>query len=239
MSARAVTTTKEAATEFIPWEDRASGGGARFWRSWIMLMTGPSSFFRRMGLRGGMGEPVAFQAWCMACAFALTVIQALLWYLLGGSHKWLAWFPGSDTTLAFIFNMVCVFVLLTPVFALAMGLVSLIVGSLARLVVGGGPHGAGVEAYFSVFAYAMGPFILAVVPVVGWAVGAILWLVFAVLGMRSALGHRTGGALAAVFVPLLICGIVVGALLLLVPHHQAAAAAPPPPSYMMPPEFGE
>jgi len=204
---------KAVEPRFIPWEDRSEKAQGRFIRSWLMLVTRPGEFYRRMALRGGMGEPLGFQVICAGLAFAVTVVQFLVLYLIlhpGKPDHWpISWFPGSSSASAFIFNIACVFALLTPLFALACALGCLLLGIVARLAGGAGPRGAGVESHFSVFAYATGPLLLAVVPVMGWAVGLVWWLFLSYKGMRSAIGFGVGGSLRAIVAPLVLYGILV------------------------------
>jgi len=166
-----------------------------------------------MALRGGMGEPFSFQVICAGFAFAVTVVQFLVLYLIlhpGKPDHWLiSWFPGSLSASASIFNIACVFALLTPLFALACALGCLLFGIVARLAGGAGPRGACAESYFSVFAYATGPLVLVVVPAVGWAVGLVWWLFLLYKGMRSAIGFGVGASLRAIVAPLAVYGILV------------------------------
>jgi len=202
-------------TSALPWEARLEDLVRSFTRTWLLLIRSPNAFYERMARHGGMGEPFAFMAACVKIATAAVLVQLLVVGIAAPGSPLVAWFPGSGRPSSFGFNMTAALLLLPPLCALGCGLDCLVLGAAARLLGGAGSRGAGVEAYFSVFAYACGALLIAVVP--GAVVVALPWfVVLGYVGLRRAVGLPRGTAVGVLVGALVVWGVVCGLLYLLV-----------------------
>lgn len=169
-----------AAAGPVPWEDPDLGFAEGIWRTWRESLFEPSRFFARIREQG-------------------TVVRALLYYLLvtvAASFVTLLW-ETQGLTLARIAGYArmgesaaagpVISFVLAPFLALFLLLVLTLVFHLGALMVAPGRRGMGATA--KVVCYASGPSVLAVVPILGTAVGAVWSLVLQVVGLREA--HRT------------------------------------------------
>lgn len=101
--------------------------------------------------------------------------------------------------------------LLSPLWLVLVLYVVAAIVHVALVIFGGARRGFGGS--LRALAYAVGPQLLVIVPVVGYIAAAVWGLVLSVIGLREVHGTSTGRALAAVLAPLLLLLIPIAFLL--------------------------
>jgi len=180
----------------IPWERRSSLGNVDAFSGTFMLsMTKPVSFFRRLPAHGGFFNPLIY---ALICGLAGTLID-LAWQLLLPSRIIIE--EGIQSP-DFGDEFYIIFALLSPlIIPLALfintGLVhfSLLVLNVKK---------SDFETTFRVISYGSGANLLVIIPIIGIVVGVIWKLALEVIGLREIYSISSQRALAAVLLPFLI-----------------------------------
>lgn len=180
----------------IPWEMRSTLGNVDAFSATFMLsMTKPVSFFRRLPAKGGFFNPMIY---ALICGLAGTLID-LAWQLLLPSNLFVdEELQSPDLGDEFYF----IFALLSP-----------LIIPLALLINTGMLHfsllllnvkKSNFETTFRVISYGSGANLLVIVPFIGIIVGVIWKLALEVIGLREIYSISSRRALAAVLLPFLI-----------------------------------
>ena len=180
----------------IPWEERSSLGNVDAFNATFMLsMTKPTSFFRRLPVKGGLMNPFIYTLICGLTA----VLIDLLWLFILPSKGFIEEeLQSSDQSNEFYI----MFALLSP---LIIPLTLFIkTGMLHFSLLLLGVKKSDFEATFRVICYGSGANLLVIVPVIGLMVGVIWKLALEVIGLREIYSISSFRALAAVLLPFLI-----------------------------------
>lgn len=180
----------------IPWEKRSSLGNVDAFSATFMLsMTKPTSFFRRLPEKGGFFNPLIY---ALICGLAGTLID-LAWQLLlpsiGFIEEELQSADQSD-------EFYIVFALLSPLIIPLALLINTGMLHLSLLLLG--VKKSNFETTFRVIGYGSGANLLVIVPLIGIIVGVIWKLALEVIGLREIYSISSRRALAAVLLPFLI-----------------------------------
>lgn len=164
----------------VPWEDPEFRFGAAAWRTWRESLLEPGRFFGRVRARGTVLRPLLYYLLVTVAASAATLVWEDRGLTLG---QWVGYVQMGESTAA----GPAVSLALVPVVALVAALTLTVVFHLGALMVA--PERRGMGATARVVCYAAGPSLLAVVPLLGTAVGAVWSVVLQVIGLREV--HRT------------------------------------------------
>lgn len=176
----------------VPWEDPEASFPGNLAGTWRESLMEPERFFARLDYGTSFLRPLLY--------FLLVVVAwsglSLVWQLTVPSPL-----PGmeadpSGAALSFF---------LAPFLSLA-GLVAASLGVHVVLAAAGADRGLGATA--RVLCYAAGPVVFAVVPLVGFVATAGWGFVIQVAGLREAHRVRTGVAVLAALVPLLVLAVM-------------------------------
>lgn len=194
----------------VPWEDPSIPFPADLLATWKESLVEPGSFFSRVDYAGSFLRPLLY--------FLLIVVGwaalALAWQLVVPSPLPGMQSDGRTAALSFFFM---------PFLALA-GLASssLVVHAVAAFA--GAERGLGATA--RVLCYAAGPAVFAVVPLVGAVVAAGWSFAIQIRGLEEAHGLRTGEAVAAALVPVVLLAALLFASALAVLRLAEGGADP-------------
>ncbi len=195
----------------LPWEKKRSGG---LWQRLLdttkIVLLKPTSAFKAMNLKGGHLPPLAYCLGLGWLGYAASSLWSLAFSSVGLSsleklkNLNLPINLGQESGL--LTNAVSTLLLLAvaPLLIAAVLYVSTAMSHLLLMVLRGA--GAGFEATFRVAAYTMGATaVWSLLPFCGNLVGAIWWIVIAIIGFSRAHNITTGKAMIAVLTPLLLC----------------------------------
>jgi hypothetical protein len=170
-----------------PWEDRADTG---FWRGFFRtvgsVLFSPTTLFRSLSYRGGIGEPLAFgllagSVGCMVGLFWQFLLAAAGLFSFGAFLNGQALGP---------FTALVIFVIIMALLPLFVALGIFVHASVMHLLlrlVRGGTHG--FEGTFRVISYSQAAHLWALVPFVGGWVGGLWLIIVQVIGLREV--HET------------------------------------------------
>ncbi len=163
----------------VPWEDPRLGFVDGIRETWRESLFEPDRFFGRIRDEGTVVRPLLYY---LLVAVA-TSFATLVWEAQGLTLAHMAGYVdmGGATAAGPVISFV-----LSPILALVLALMLTVIFHLGALMVA--PDRRGMGATARVVCYAAGPSVLAVVPIVGPAVGAIWGLVLQVVGLREV--HR-------------------------------------------------
>ncbi len=195
-----------------PWEEQDRLGFlTAIWQTWRQSLFGPSAFFRWMPVRGGYKSPLGYGM----LVGTTELLAALFWQLLITATAILS--GAGEALEEYRPFALAVMALLAPLLVF----IGLFVGAgilhLCLLLVGGDRQG--FEATFRVQAYSAGAHLLNIIPLCGWLVAPVWFLVLQIIGLREAHGISGGRAALAVLLPLIVC---CGFVFLLVSLFMAA-----------------
>lgn len=177
----------------VPWEDPSTPFPANLVRTWSESLMEPEDFFRRVDYDATFLRPLLYFFVLVVAWSAL----ALLWQLVFPSPV-----PGLEADAGRA--------LFSFFFMPFLGLAGLVVGSLlVHVTLAFAGAGRGLAATARVLCYAAGPALFAVVPVAGQLAAAAWGFVIQVTGLREAHGVRTGVAVVAAVVPLVLASALL------------------------------
>ncbi len=185
----------------IPWEDLQTHGLLQgFWLTLRLVMFAPVQFFRAMPLETVYTQPLVFYL----IVAEVQVLARFFWGMAGvipqgetsGGMLGLGLFGGGSVLILFLYP-----VLMTVMVFFAAGL-----NHICLQAVKSGE--SGFAATFKVVAYANGPMVLAVLPMIGPLAGMIWAVVCTFLGFKIV--HRTTGlkVLAAMLLPVVLLLVI-------------------------------
>jgi len=191
----------------IPWEsDEASFPGDLF-RSWMEVMLRPVEFFRALDPASQFSRPLVF---FLVFSILGSAASTLSWMAAGPAFydevsktEELARMLSVSGSLGAFNFFVSPFVALIGL-AINTGLTQL--GALVFV-----PNRKRIGVTARTYCYVAAPGVMALVPVLGWAISFVWVLVLSVIGIRSTHETTIGRALAAVFLPpfLIAAGITI------------------------------
>lgn len=202
-----------------PWERRHRIGlASAFVETTQQVLTGPSDFFRRMPVTGGIGSPllygvIAGYVGLLASALYAFIMRSALgtsWNLAGRNSQLDQIMPMLTSGVGMIGQVV-----FGPLAVLIGLFVITAIVHVCLLALGGAT--SGFEGTFRVAAYANAAAVIRIVPVCGDVIFALYYVVLAIIGLAEA--HRISGvkAAAAVLLPFVLlcccCGVGLTAAL--------------------------
>jgi hypothetical protein len=197
-----------------PWETRGPGEFvAALVETTTAVLLGPSDFFRRMPVTGGIGAPFGYAVVVGYLGLlAQGIYQALLRIGLGSALAGL----GRDGEVGQILALVqggvglVVQVILGPIIVTMVLFLAAGLYHVVLLLLGGARRD--FEATFRVVAYGHAASALLLVPLCGSLVAFWWWLALLVIGFAEAHGIGRGKAFAAVLLPIVFACCCCGAL---------------------------
>jgi hypothetical protein len=214
------TGTPDGGRLKTPWEDRAANGYFDgLFRTAKGVLLGPSDFFKKMAVTGGLTDPLLF-------AMIIGMVGLLffsIWDLVLHDSMQSIMTPemrnaagrSMSNGIASPFGMVMRPFLLIIWLFIVSGMLHLFL-----MMVRGAK--AGFEATFRVTSYSVSPFLFMVIPYCGMLITMLWMLTLIVIGLRDAHETTGGKATVAVFFPLLFC---CGAMLLAAVLFMGAIAS--------------
>ncbi|MCG8468442.1 MAG: YIP1 family protein [Gemmatimonadetes bacterium] len=197
------------------WEDAARGFPRNLFETWRRSMFQPTDFFRGVPYERPAARPLLYY-------LIITVFGAFftLWWQAVFSTAQLGFLAeslGTADALGYGGSMAASAMLnffIAP-FAAVIGLVlwALVLHLFVLML---GRQRRDLKATVRAISYAAGPAILGIVPVLGSLAGGVWTLVLTVIGIREAHRMTTGGALAVVFLPVVLLFGFVFTLVILV-----------------------
>jgi hypothetical protein len=201
-----------------PWERRQQiGFAAAFVETTQQVLTGPSDFFRKMPVVGGIGSPLLYG---MIAGYIGLLASALYSFIMRsalGSSSWNFGPRGGELERIMPMLTSGVGMIGQVVFGPLLVIIGLFIVSaivhVCLLALGGAT--SGFEGTFRVASYANAAALLRIVPVCGDIVAFFYYIVLAIIGVAEA--HRISGvkAAAAVLLPFLLlcccCGLGIAA----------------------------
>jgi hypothetical protein len=203
-----------AAGGSIPWEEREQRGffGA-FFENTKEVLTGPTSFFRRMPVEGGIPSPLLYGVLVGYIGLVAQAVYSTILRTMFGST--LAALGGSGEGRQVLALMqggagLVIQIVLGPIQVIVGLFLTSAIYHLMLMLFGGARRG--FEATFRVVCFAHAASLLGIIPVCGFLAGLYV-LVLNVIGLAEAHGISRGKAAAAVLVPiLLVCCCCAAAL---------------------------
>lgn len=189
-------TEFEVPDKSIPWEERNSLGNVDAFSATFMLsMTKPTSFFRRLPAKGGIFNPIIY---ALICGLAGTLIDLFWQFFIPSSGFIEEELRSADTINEFYIIMALLSPLIIP---LALFINTGILHFSLLLV---GVKHSDFETTFRVVCYGSGTNLIVIIPVIGIMVGVIWKLALEVIGLREIYSISSRRALTAVLLPFLI-----------------------------------
>jgi len=195
---------------YIPWEDRARLGfiGSLF-ETWRESLFNPAGFFRKMPIKGGIGNPILY---ALICGFIGIVFNSMWDQFFGQLFDPSQWAPymghnfnydvyeftNRIRSISLLSSMVVMPFILVASFFIISGIVHLIL-----LIFGWNREN--YEATFRITTYTEGTSFFMVIPFVGWTIAAIWQLVLMIIGVREIHRTSTGQAILVMLLPLIFC----------------------------------
>ncbi len=195
----------------LPWEKKRFGG---LWRRLVdttkIVLLKPTPAFKAMNIKGGHLPPLAYCLGLGWIGYAASSLWSLTLSAVGLSSleklKELNLPINLGQESGILTNAVSTLLLLAvaPLMIAAILYVSTAIHHLLLMILRGAS--AGFEATLRVNAYTMGATaIWSLLPFCGNLVGAIWWIVIAIIGLARAHSITTGKAVIAVLAPMLLC----------------------------------
>jgi hypothetical protein len=168
------------------------GGFVATWRQSVFA---PSTFFRAMPRNVGIGSALVYFLLVGIGGAGIQLFWQLTLFsrLAGDTESPLAAlaFAGDDSPLTSF--------LMTPLVLLASLAITTLIVHFVLWIIGGARHGLGTTT--RVFAFAFGPQLFVIIPILG-ALLALFWMLWlSVIGLREAHGTETWRAALAVLLP--------------------------------------
>ncbi len=208
--------TPPAARPLLPWEDRSAPRLKAFGETFVLFVTRPAEAFERMPTGAPVGRAVA---WYLIFGWAATIVGQIYGLFFSFSVASLPFIPPeARRSLAATAGMRGVLAVATIVAAPLILAVTLLIVSgiyhLMLMILGGAAEG--FTATLRVVCYAATAAVAQGVPVCGGLAYLVWGLVLQVLGLSVAQKASLPKALAAVLLPILLCGacVVTAAIML-------------------------
>ncbi len=196
----------------VAWEDPTVPFPANLVRSWKNILVAPPRFFPRVPFDNPLARPILFYLIVVIVAAFLSLIVTATLGVPEGFEEALGTYDLGVEMSAGAVALLTFFV--TP-FLLLFGLLinSLVIHLFVALLI---RERRTMGATTRVLCYAIAPYPIAVIPIIGPLISIIWITVLLILGLRDAHRTTTGRAAAAVLIPLAILTILVILYLVLV-----------------------
>lgn len=190
---------ESAPREGIPWENAWLPLAQRLTQTWTDSLFRPVAFFKNMPITGGIALALlyalifeiagnAFYAYWQQAL--ISKVQDYMWDIPPEFQSLFSMEFHNQLILAPLFGIIGLFL------AAAIYHVSLLILGAAK---------NGFEATFRSIAYAQGPLLFYVVPVVGWLVGWVWSMVLMIIGFRETQETSSTKAVMGVLLPFFVC----------------------------------
>src|SRR5712691_4707652 len=195
----------------IPWDRREElGFVTALVETTKEVLTGPSDFFRRMPVAGGIGSPLLYAVVIGYLGLLLSAVYSAVFLLVRGAAGVAALGPLSDRPelAAFVAALQGWGGIIGQV---VFGPIGIVIGvfiwtaiiHLMLLLLDGA--GQGFEATFRVLAFSHAASVLAILPFCGQPIAGLWSLVLWIIGLAQAQRIPAWKAAAAVFLPIVLC----------------------------------
>lgn len=195
---------------YTPWEDKGKLGffGSLF-ETWKESVFNPTKFYRRMPIKGGIGNPLLYGLILAFIGFIFQMMYEQLFAQLFDPSRWYHYFDDmfeSDFD-AFRYQLESIYTLVAIIIFPFIVTAWLFVWSgITHLVLTiFGWRKEEYEASFRLIAYSEGPSFFLVVPFIGGLISIIWQLVLVIIGVKEVHRTTTGQALIVVFLPTILC----------------------------------
>ena len=169
------------------------------------LATRPVAFFRSMRRQGDLINPLIFSLICWEIAAILGGILSILASVAGIGVRTV-----GESISAFVLSLI-----FTPILAAIFVFVgAAILHLLVILIVR--PVNTGFETTFRVVSYSWVAQLIYWIPVLGWIIGAVLWTMLAIFGVREGHATTTGKAALVVLIPVAVVLFILFILALII-----------------------
>ena len=169
------------------------------------LATRPVAFFRGMRRQGDLINPLIFSLICWEIAAILGGILSILASVAGIGVRTV-----GESISAFVLSLI-----FTPILAAIFVFVgAAILHLLVILIVR--PVNTGFETTFRVVSYSWVAQLIYWIPVLGWIIGAVLWTMLAIFGVREGHATTTGKAALVVLIPVAVVLFILFILALII-----------------------
>src|SRR6266446_492166 len=220
----------------IPWDRREElGFVSALVETTKEVLTGPSDFFRRMPVAGGIGSPLLYAVVIGYLGLLLSAVYSAVFLLVRGAVGTAALGALSDRPelAQFVAIMegwggIIGQVVFGPIgIVIGVFIWTAIIHVMLLLLDGAGQ---GFEATFRVLSYSHAASVLAIVPLCGGPIAFFWSLVLWIIGLAEAQRIPAWKAAAAVFLPLVLCccccaagvGMMAGGLASIIGHARHA-----------------
>jgi hypothetical protein len=212
----------------LPW-DRRESEDSPFFATVKTVLFSPLDAFYRMKRQGGLGGPLLF---CIAGSLLGGLATSLYNAILRGVMLALVFARIPEEQAAGVLTAAVVgtavefgaIVVFVPLGAVVGSFLNAALCHVGLLMVGGARHS--FETTFRVVTYAMGATsVCQVIPLLGGLIGALLNLVYLIMGLYAAHETTGGRAVAAVLLPLVFLAVLCGLLIFFVVSVIIGAAA--------------
>lgn len=207
--------------ELTHWEQRENFGFFKaFWETLKLSMLEPSRFFDAVPIQGGYTHPLLYGLICFSLGMVFSVFYQIVFNGFGALLQYIAQLPMQEVMMSTGFSMMMGVGMLiaSPISALINLFLYSGIYHLFLWMLGDGRNR--YEATFRVYAYAQGPQLLQIIPLVGTLAMLVWHYVILVIGFKKLQQASTGQALAAALLPLvLLCGLtmfVIGLIAMIV-----------------------
>jgi hypothetical protein len=193
----------------LPWEMRKQIGYLKaFWENFKLSMLEPGRFFESVPSEGDYISPLFYGMICISIGMIFTTLYQFLFRGLSLLLQLFTHHPANEIILGT--SVSAIITLAVVVASPIAGFVNLFLYSAIfhffLWMVGGNKKG--YEATFRVFAYAQGPQLLQIVPILGAFVTFVWQYVLLIIGFKKVHQATTGQAVATVLLPIVfICGL--------------------------------
>ena len=198
---------------YSPWDDREKLGFFNaLVETWKQVMFQPVQFFSKMPREGGLAGPLLY-------GFIVGEIGFLFSLMWEGMSVFVPPFVDQNGFGEFVGEAVGItfFFFASPAIVLAMLFIFSAILHVCLFFVGGAQKD--FETTFRVVCYASSTDLLEIIPVCGWFIGLVWYLILTVIGVRETHEISAGRAALAVLLPAIFCCGCVGLVLLITLPH--------------------
>jgi hypothetical protein len=187
------------------WERRQELGlVTAAWETIKAVITQPSETFSTMRRVGGLGNPLTFYLLVGSAGSIFTQICIYLITATGAVESTNPMMQGQPTTV----GQLLLQILLVPLYIVLGAFIHSAITHVSLMILGGAKQP--YETTFRVLSYGNGGVAaLFFIPVCGWVIGAIWGIVVNCIGLARAHEINTGRAVLAVFLPAIVCCLLI------------------------------